>query len=489
MTKAVTYLPTLMMLFLPLASEGFNFLLSFEPHSAHSCTATEGVHHHDNAAVGEPITPIVPASLWTTVGKVIKDRVIGEEEYRIKTVVIDPGHGGHDPGCLGANSREKHIALAVSLRLAKAMQQQYPGLKVILTRDSDVFIPLHERAAIANRNAADLFISIHCNYMPGSAATKGSETYVMGLHTAEHNLSVAKRENAAILLEDNYERNYDYDPNSPEGHIMLSMYQSAFLEQSILFAEKVEAQFARSNRKSRGVKQAGFVVLKETTMPSVLVETGFLSNRHEEAYLMTDEGQYIVASAMLNAFEEYRTALGGRPKTMQLAAIEDYQPKPKPQQTVARMPVEEKVVQEEPPLAKGRHYVARSPMPVNSPPVKTEPTIVNRTPQPASPNSPRGTARSEQDLGVMYSIQLAASPRPVDTSDPKWSNTGYVIEVVQEDQLYKYQARNFTTMQHAFEARLLLQAKGFSDAFIVAYRGGERVTLEEVKRLMAAPRP
>mgnify|MGYP000485698468 CR=1 FL=1 len=294
MTKAVTFLPTFLLLLLPCSIWGFNISLSFaSPHTAWlTASPPDSTNHH---AVAEALKEV---------RKVIKPNRRSEADYRIKTVVIDPGHGGHDPGCLGGHSREKHIALAISLRLAKAMQASYPDLRVILTRDSDVFIPLHERAAIANRNDADLFISVHCNYMPGSAATRGSETYVMGLHTAEHNLKVAKRENSAILLEADYERNYDYDPNSPEGHIMLSMFQSAFLEQSILFAEKVEHHFARAQRKSRGVKQAGFVVLKETTMPSVLVETGFLSNRSEEAYLMTPEGQSVVARAMLDAFEE-----------------------------------------------------------------------------------------------------------------------------------------------------------------------------------------
>lgn len=484
MMKAVTFLPTLVLVFLPLASEGFNFLLSFGPreaachHWAYAGAATAG----QSTAEQLHYRALESDSLLAADGKVIKERVIGEGEYRIKTVVIDPGHGGHDPGCSGRNSREKHIALAVSQRLAKAMQRQYPGLKVILTRDSDVFIPLHERAAIANRNSADLFISVHCNYMPGSAATKGSETYVMGLHTAEHNLKVAKRENAAILLEENYERNYDYDPNSPEGHIMLSMYQSAFLEQSILFAGKVEAQFARSNRKSRGVKQAGFVVLKETTMPSVLVETGFLSNRHEEAYLITEEGQAVVAGAMLNAFEEYRYELEGSPQREDpLAKIEKAEPKPSAQPTQ-----EPKLERSEPPLADGRHFVARS-VPSTPVPVGRERTIVNRRPQPAKRPADPAVPRSAADLGVMFSIQLAASPRPVNTSEPRWSSTGYVIEVVKEENLFKYQARNFTTLQHAFEARLLLQAKGFPGAFIVAYRNGERISLEEVQRLMGTP--
>jgi N-acetylmuramoyl-L-alanine amidase len=213
-----------------------------------------------------------PSSEKTERGKGIKDTQLQKTDYQIKTIVIDAGHGGHDPGCSGKNSREKHLALGVALKLAKNVREKHPNVNVILTRDADVFIPLHKRAAIANSNNADLFISIHCNYMPKLSYVQGSETYVMGLHTAEHNLDVAKRENSSILLEDNYEKNYDYDPNSPEGHIILSMFQNVFLAQSILFAEKVENMIHSSaSRKSRGVKQAGFVVLKETTMLSVLI--------------------------------------------------------------------------------------------------------------------------------------------------------------------------------------------------------------------------
>ncbi|MEM6770525.1 MAG: N-acetylmuramoyl-L-alanine amidase, partial [Bacteroidota bacterium] len=183
----------------------------------------------------------------------------------LQKVVIDAGHGGKDPGGMGKNSHEKHIALSIARLLAIGIRTNYPDVEVIMTRSDDTFIPLYERAEIANKAGADLFISIHANIMPGSAATYGTETFVMGQHVAEENLRVAKRENAAILLESgDVTTNYGYDPNSPEGHIMMTMQQHAFLERSILFAEAVERQFASSGRKSRGVKQAGFVVLKAT---------------------------------------------------------------------------------------------------------------------------------------------------------------------------------------------------------------------------------
>lgn len=432
-------------------------------------------------------------------------------DYRIKTVVIDPGHGGHDPGCLGGHSREKHLALAISLRLAEEMRAHYPGLNVILTRDSDVFIPLHERAAIANRNDADLFISIHCNYMPGSSATSGSETYVMGLHTAEHNLKVAKRENAAILLEEDYQANYDYDPNSPEGHIMLNMFQSAYLEQSILFAEKVEGHFAKAQRKSRGVKQAGFVVLKETTMPSALVETGFLSNHREEAYLMTEQGQSVISGAMLAAFEDYRRHVENSPEARPLNSA----PIAMPTQVLPADERPEKPQRPEvapPPLAKGRYLVARSPEdqptaqpysatthettpPTDAPRthkrvnVRPEPNIQPLTPQPSSSDAQRPLLREAtlEDLGITLHVQLAASQKPLDTTQPKWNNTGYLIEVVREGDYYKYQAKNFTSLQRAYEAQLLLDSKGFPGAFMVAYRNGARISLEEVRRATGTP--
>ncbi|MBL7857870.1 MAG: N-acetylmuramoyl-L-alanine amidase [Cyclobacteriaceae bacterium] len=229
-------------------------------------------------------------------------------EFKIDVVVIDAGHGGKDSGTLGKASKEKDVALKIALKLGANIEKNLPGVKVIYTRKDDRFIPLDERADIANKNKADLFICIHSNANPNTKAF-GTETYVMGLHKDESNLEVAKRENSVILLDENYKERYEgFDPNSAESYILFSLNQSAYQENSLNFASKVEAQFKnRAGRASRGVKQAGFWVLWRTTMPSVLIETGFLSNGTEEQFLVSDSGQELIASGIYRAFKEYKT--------------------------------------------------------------------------------------------------------------------------------------------------------------------------------------
>ncbi|MBI1221635.1 MAG: N-acetylmuramoyl-L-alanine amidase [Bacteroidetes bacterium] len=227
---------------------------------------------------------------------------------KLGVVVIDAGHGGKDPGAISGGLREKDVTLAVALRLGQLIKSSHPEIKVYYTRMSDNFIELNERSSIANRNKADLFISIHVNHSDNSSA-HGSETYVMGTHKNAGNLEVAKRENASILLEDDYQKDYEgFDPNSPEGHIIFSFYQNAFLEQSILLASEIEDELAKRKKinRSRGVKQAGFLVLWKTTMPSVLVETGFMTNSEERGYLKSEAGKDELAESIFKAFESYK---------------------------------------------------------------------------------------------------------------------------------------------------------------------------------------
>src|SRR5690349_22510796 len=211
-------------------------------------------------------------------------------QNKINTVVIDPGHGGRAPGTSGKNTKEKDITLKVGLKVGAYIEQNLKDVKVIYTRTKDVTVELDERAKIANDNHADVFISIHVNSLPTEVAEErkqsifGTETYVMGLHVSEANFEVAKRENSEILSEENYQEKYEgFDPNSAESYILLNLNQSANQEESLLLASKIESQLkAKAGRKSKGVKQAGFVVLWQTTMPSVLVEIGYLSNTKEE---------------------------------------------------------------------------------------------------------------------------------------------------------------------------------------------------------------
>ena len=229
------------------------------------------------------------------------------ETNTVDTVVIDAGHGGKDPGTHGQTMKEKDVALKIALRVGSYIEKNLPGVKVIYTRKTDLYLGLDERAAIANKYKADLFICIHANAVPKEEVF-GTETYVMGLHKTEGNLDVAKRENAVILLDNDYEQRYEgFDPNSAESNILFSIAQSAFQESSLKFADKVESQFKkRIGRKSHGVKQAGFWVLWRTAMPSVLIEVGFLTNQKEEKFLSETNGQDLIASGIYRAFKEYK---------------------------------------------------------------------------------------------------------------------------------------------------------------------------------------
>ncbi len=462
--------------------------------------------------------------------------------YEVRTVVIDPGHGGHDPGCSGAHSKEKHVCLSVGKFLAEAIEQNFPDVRVIMTRSTDKFIPLNERAAIATRNKADLFISIHCNAIVNASKTMGTETYVLGLHATEANLAVAKRENEAILLEEDYEKNYDgYDPNSPEAHIMFSMFQNAFLQQSLSFADKVQHYSnAEAKRKHRGVKQAGFIVLKYATMPSVLVETGFLTNTTDEAFLRTKTGQRTMANALLLAFRDYKEEMEGsgplvitklsvdnieesleppseaEDQELSTAAITEdmvmvkpvkqeetapintkpekrekpVEPKPTPRQEPVAEKLEPKKENKPAPKQETVAHKAEAPKenkpsPVPSkesshaakPPKAEQPVAYGKI-QPIEPvaESAAGNGKSSsQSVEIQFRVQLAASPKPLDTKSGKWNNVAYLIQVVQEKGLYKYQVVNFATESEALDVKAKMRSIGFSDAFVVVYQNGERI--------------
>lgn len=266
--------------------------------------------------------------------------------YRMKTVVIDAGHGGHDPGNIGTGKhkkKEKDIALDVALRVGSFISEVFPEIKVLYTRDTDVFIGLNERADVANKADADLFISIHCNAAKNPEAA-GVETFTLGLHKNDENLQVAMKENQAIFLEDDYQTKYEgFDPNSPESIIALTIMQSAFLEQSLKISASIQKQFKEKvGRKDRGVKQAGFLVLRRTTMPSILIELGFLTNVAEENFLNSENGRIVMASAIFRGFKEYKEKVEGGassvPTETEIKAVKEPVATVKPEEKLAEKP-------------------------------------------------------------------------------------------------------------------------------------------------------
>ena len=284
---------------------------------------------------------------------------VAGDAMRIKTVVIDPGHGGKDPGAISSNRKhyEKNITLAVALRLGNMIKAAYPGVKVVYTRSTDKYVELSKRAEIANRNRADLFISIHVNSAKATQA-RGTETFVMGAHKSDDNFEVCKTENSVIVIEDDYQTKYEgFNPNSPESYIIFSLLQNVHQEQSIRYAAQVQEQFAKGPiAVNRGVKQGGLLVLWKTTMPAVLTEIGFISNPKDCAVLVSKSGQEQFARKLFNAFKAYKESVEGvqkeqpAPKQVQQPVqtqqpVQVKQPVQQPEPQQVQQPVQEKVEQ------------------------------------------------------------------------------------------------------------------------------------------------
>lgn len=345
---------------------------------------------------------------------------------KLHTVVIDAGHGGDDVGCLGSNSHEKDIALAISLKLGKYLEEKFENLNVIYTRKTDVFVELGERASIANRAKADLFICIHANSASSSAF--GTETFVMGNAKTDANMKAAQRENAAILLEDNYKEKYEnFDPNSPESYIAMTLMQSAYQNHSIGFAEKVQQQFReRVGRKDRGVKMAPFLVLHQTTMPSVLIETGFLTNPAEEKFLMSELGQDYMASAIYRAFKEYKNELEGKSELI----VDDN--------------VETKANQKKSSVKTHEHI---------------------------------------DEEALVFKVQLATTTTKVETSAENFKGLNDV-ECYEAGGLFRYTYGQASNWESANVLEEEAKANGYNDAFIVAFYNNKRIGVGEAVKLL-----
>ncbi|MGM0612053.1 MAG: N-acetylmuramoyl-L-alanine amidase family protein [Bacteroidota bacterium] len=360
----------------------------------------------------------------------------------IDVVAIDAGHGGQDPGAVGSKYKEKDITLSLALKLGKYIEENLEDVKVIYTRKKDIFVPLHKRSEIANKNDADLFISIHCN-ATSSSRPYGFETFVMGPHKNEDNLEVAKQENASVLLEDNYEAQYDgFDPNSPEAHIIFSLYQNTYLNQSLKIADKVQTQFReRVSRHDRGVKQAGFLVLWQAAMPSILVEAGFLSNPGEQDFLGSEKGQVYIASAIYRAFRNYKAEIEGNidqdkdtvKKTKEdIAANEEKQEK-----TIEKKVEEDTKVQED-------------------------------------------TKKDKDEL--FFAVQFATSSEKKEVSSfDKIDN----VKRYYQNGMYKYYTGHERSLNTAVSLQHRIQKLGYDDAFVIAFYKDERISVRKASKQLA----
>ncbi|MEN8227198.1 MAG: N-acetylmuramoyl-L-alanine amidase [Bacteroidota bacterium] len=338
----------------------------------------------------------------------------------IRTVVIDAGHGGKDSGAVGKRGKEKDIALSIALKVGQYIEENMPEVELIYTRKKDVYVDLWKRAEIANEAEADLFISIHVNAFTRSSAY-GTLTLVLGQHREDENFDVAVRENSVILLEEDYETRYEgFDPKSTESYIMFSLMQKTYFKQSIEFGAFVQDQFReRAQRKDLGVREQGLLVLAQTSMPGVLIETGFISNAQEEKYLMTEYGQDIIASAIYRGFRAYKEEIDRR---------SDF--------TVV---VVEEIIEE---------------------PV---PPSVEPKPIPADQ--------------IVFSIQIASSKSKVST-DPSSFNGQKGVVVVQDGRWFKYMVGQETNYHNALERCRAIKEK-FPDAFVVASKNGKLIPMND----------
>ncbi len=386
-------------------------------------------------------------------------------------VVLDAGHGGHDPGNLGNGYLEKKIALNIVLKVGEILSKN-KDIKVIYTRKDDTFIDLYVRGEVANKANADLFVSVHCDSHTSDA--HGAGTFVLGLHANKQNFEIAKKENSVIYLEDNYENRYaDYDINSPESVIGLTIMQEEFLDQSVALATMIQENFSsKLKRTDRKVKQAGFIVLHQTFMPSVLVETGFLTNKDEGAYLNSTKGQNDMGEAIAKAILHYKE---GVQPTVKSVATTVTKPKAPPVQEVVVEKVEEKKeIVAEP----AKEVVAEVDPPkeiISTPKVEEVKEVVAEVPV---VKVKEAINEKEVANSIVFKIQLMASSKNVALSS---SNFKGLSNLSQEPfkNLYRYMYGETRSYREAKMMQSQAQEKGYATAYIVAYKLGERIPIQD----------
>ena len=400
------------------------------------------------------------------------------------TLVIDAGHGGHDAGAIGAITKEKTINLNVALAFGRLVEQNCKDVKVIYTRKTDVFVPLHTRADIANKAKADLFISIHTNALPKKRISRGIETYTLGMHRAADNLDVAKRENSVILIEKDYKQRYQgFDPNSSESYIMFEFIQDHNMAQSVELAKLVQKRTcATAGRQNKGVKQAGFLVLRETSMPSCLIELGFISTPDEEQFLHSDNGVEKLGRGIYQAFVDYyqTTQSKVRPKGKmareladiregRVSAAENEQPKaekvqpkmeePEPAEDVINV---DTVV----PVVAAQESEKKEVFVKKSEPVKKNEPVKNPEPVMTEPSD-----------APVFKLQVLASSTKLKPTDPQLKGQKQA-DYYQEGGLYKYTLGNSTDYQQIYQLRKT-QLQNFPQAFIIAFKNGKKMNVQE----------
>ena len=349
------------------------------------------------------------------------------------TLVIDAGHGGKDAGAIGRKAKEKTINLNVALAFGKLVKEKCPEVKVIYTRSTDKFVSLSERATIANRNNADLFVSIHTNAVARGRKVYGTETFTLGMARADENLEVAKRENSVITYEENYKQTYaGFDPNSAESYIIFEFMQDRYMEQSVELARCIQNQYtSHAGRQNKGVKQAGFLVLRETSMPSVLTELGFISTPEEENYLNSARGQRQLAQSLYNGFITYYKKV-----TKNVAA----------------------------PLIAQDVEIA-------------EPTVSS----PVTQQTPPSQTTAVSNARPVYKVQIFTSPTKVKSTDARLKNVKKA-DFYKDGNTYKYTSGNSTDYNEINNLRRQL-SKRFKGCFVIAFLNGERIDLNEARNL------
>lgn len=400
-----------------------------------------------------------------------------------KIVIIDAGHGGKDPGSVVGAAKEKNIVLDIALKLGNLIKSNQRSIKVVYTRDGDYFVPLMDRAQIANKINANLFISIHANYC-GSPEIYGTETYVLGLHRTEDNLNVAKKENSVILLEDDYTKRYEgFNPNLSESYIMFELLQDAFLDQSLRFASILQSNFKElAQRRDREVRQAGFLVLRETSMPSVLIETGYLSNKKENSFLMTEEGRSEIAHSIYGSLVSYLNKIDVKEN---LTIVPEHQAKAETIQA-QREKIDKPVVLEKPASEETREIVKKNEVRAvttkEPKPSKESKVTVEPAPKATVSVTTESKQKSIEPITAMdnrttYAFQIGVFSKRIDPGAKYFKGMSPVREIIKEGK-YRYFCCEYNTLSETKSNSSVVTAK-FPDAFLVSIKNNQIRVLKD----------